>query len=129
MDTEISMQFLQDGKEIKSHPDERHHEIVVRFGESGVPVTICDLPISAQCDDMGPDSSAPGGSNVIGSYHVTPAVMVRLGRIMGNSLEMYEGLRELLALSYGAPREHLSCEELAATMRHKIETILPKLNA
>jgi hypothetical protein len=123
MKHQLSIQFLENGKEIESHPDEEHHEIVVHLDESDVPITICDLPLSAQCDDMKPDGM--GGSCVAASYHVTPAVMVKIGRSMANALEYEECLEDLRALAHGAKLEHLDLDDLIATMLCRIEKVLP----
>lgn len=118
------MQFLQEGKEIESAPGEEHHEIVVHLdGVEEIPVTLCELPISSTCDEMLPDGS--GGSKVGRTIAMNPETMVYLGKIMGQSLEMYECLRDLLALSHGAAREGLNVHDLAATMRTRIEKAMP----
>lgn len=120
----MTMQFLQDGLELQSAPGEEHHQIVVHLaGAEDMPVTICELPMSSTCEDMMPDGD--GGTKVARKCVITPETMVYLGRIMGNSLDMYEALRDLIALSYGGPREGLDAHDMAATMRARIEKAMP----
>ena len=103
---DFSLAFFEDGKEIKSHPDEVHHEIVMFFGDAPVPVTICELPLSTQCDDMGPDGA--GGSKVAASYHITPEAMIKTGRCMAASFELLAALEHAYAAII---HEHPDCAD------------------
>lgn len=123
----MTMQFLQDGKEIESAPGEEHHSVVVHLESApDIPVEICTLSLRSVCDDMVPDGQ--GGSKPGRTVVVNESTMIYLGKIMGHSLDMYEALQDLLDLSRGAAREGLAVTDLAATMRARIKKALPDLN-
>ena len=94
---DFSLAFFENGKELESAPGEEHHQIVIFFGDSNVPVIVCELPLEAQCDDMEPDGE--GGSRVSESFHITPEAMIKTGRCMAAAFDLLDALEAVVAIS------------------------------
>ena len=91
---DISLAFFENGKDIESAPGEEQHQIVMFFGDSNVPVIICEIPLEAQCDDI--DLDGVGGARISESYNITPEAMIKTGRCMAAAFDLLAALEAIV---------------------------------